>query len=176
MSAKKINISNMISEFNKSELRQSIIPLEMASGWPCIHKVGNVLCITIPYFSRTLTKDRKVALKPIYCSVTVPVMNPKRLLDFTVYPYQRDWDDVDYTEAVGIFPHPALEGITKDEYKHLCEELYSCYDDMVEAVMNNKKYEGEKMQKLFSRLMEPAHYSQYLKINKKFYSFFVKEN
>ncbi len=174
MNDKRVCISDLISEFNKSELRHRIIPMEMASGWPCIHKLGETLCITIPYFLRTVTKERKVAIKSLYCSVTLPVANPKRLMDFTIYPYQRDWDDVNYTDAVGMFPHEALQGITKEEYKDMCESLYGCYDDLTEAVMSGAEYKGEEMQKLFSVLMEPFHYPQYLKINKKFYSYFCK--
>lgn len=174
MKCEKISVRKLISDFNKSELHHKMIPMGMASGWPCIRTMGNTLCITIPYFSRSVAED-KVALNAIYCSVTVPVMNPDRLMDFTIYPYKREWEDVDYENPVGFFPHEALEGLKRTEYKALCDQLYDCYDLMVESVRNQEEFkEQDQMIALFSRLMEPAHFPQYLRINKMFYSVFCR--
>ena len=71
MKKEEISVRKLISDFNKSELHNKIIPVGMASGWPSIKKLGKTLCITIPYFSRTLL-DNKVSLNSIYCSVTFP--------------------------------------------------------------------------------------------------------
>lgn len=172
MNSEMISVRKLISDFHKSELRHKMIPMDMAPGWPCIHRMGKTLCITVPYYSRTLASD-KVVLNPIYCSVTFPVMNPDRLMDFTVYPYKREWGDVDYESPVGAFPHEALQGLKRDEYRKLCAQLYDYYDKMVDAVRKQEPFlEQEEMAALFTRLMEPGHYPQYLRINKKFYSYF----
>lgn len=176
MNNEKILINNLVSTFNHSELRHQIIPMGMASGWPCIHMLGNTLCITIPYFSWSLAEDKKVLLHSIYCSVTVPVMTPNRLMDFTIYPYQRSWDDINHDGPVGTFPHKALEGVKRSEYKEMCRQLYDYYDELVDAIRNNRPFEQEEETKdLFSKLMEPALYPQYLRINKKFYSHFCSK-
>ena len=172
MKNESISVYKLISDFNKSEIYRTAIPMGMMPGWPCVHKMGKTLCITIPYFSRTNSGDHMV-ISSIYCSVTFPVMNPGKLMDFTLYPYKREWEDVDYEHPVGTFPHEALEGLKPAEYKELCAELYGYYDKLVDAIRNQEPFrEEEEMAKLFTRLMEPAHYSQYLRINKKFYSYF----
>lgn len=165
----------LVSDFNRSELRRKAIPHHLFSGWPCIQMVGKTLCITIPYYARSATSER-VALYPIYCSVTFPVTNPDRLMDFTVYPHQRTWSDIDYSAPVGYFKHAALKDVkTKEEYRQLCQELFHYYDEMVLAVMNKKPFtEENKMIELFSKLMEPGQYPQYLRINKKFYAHFCR--
>ena len=165
----------LVADFNRSELRRNMIPHNLFAGWPCIHKVGKMLCITIPYFSRSASAET-VALYPIYCSVTLPIANPDRLLDFTIYPHQRTWSDLDYSQPVGYFKHAALGDVnTKQEYTALCMELYGYFDQMVEAVAQRKPFENEeKMIALFTKLMEPGQYPQYLRINKKFYSHFCR--
>lgn len=169
----KISVKSVVTGFNRSALRKQMIPMDMASGWPCIHRMGKQLCITIPYFSRFLGEGQKVALNSIYCSVTLNLRNPRRLMDFTIYPYHPGWDDVDYSNPVGTFPHKALSGIGGREYRQMCDRLYDYYDKLVAAVMEKVAFEEEQqMIELFSQLMEPAHYPQYLRINKKFYSNF----
>lgn len=162
-----------ISDFNHSDFRRKVIPQELVSGWPCIQMAGKTLCVTIPYYSR-LALQEKTALFPIYCSATFPIGNLNRLMDYTIYPYHKDWQDIDYSKPAGYFKHAALADIeTKEAYQDLCKELYGYFDQMVSAVMNKEPFENEgQMIILFSKLMEPGHYPQYLKINKKFYSCF----
>lgn len=170
-----LSVFELVTQFNHSNFRRSSIPMGLVSGWPCIRQVGKMLAITIPYFSRTPGED-KIAIYPLYCSVTVSLKNIDRVLDFTIYPYQAEWRNIDYTKPTGYFKHEALKEVkTKEEYQALCQQLYGYYDQMVEAITNKKPFvqEGE-MTRLFSILMEPGHYPQYLKINKKFYSYFCR--
>lgn len=175
MEKKQVSIYQLISDFNHSQFRKSVIPMGMVSGWPCIRKIGKTLCVTIPYYARSV-QDSKVALSPLYCSVTVPVGNPDRILDFTIYPHQRSWNDVDYSKPAGYFKHEALKDVeTKAEYQALCRQMYDYYDQMVAAIQARKPFEEEAgMIELFSKLMEPGHYPLYLRINKKFYSYFCR--
>ena len=165
----------LISEFNRSDFRRKTIPQELVSGWPCVQKIGRALCITIPYYARSIETD-KVALFPLYCSVTFPLGNQNRLLDFTVYPYHKEWKDVDYTKPAGYFKHKALEDVkTKGEYQELCKRLYGYYDQMIAAILAKKAFaQEEEMIALFSKMMEPGHYEQYQRINKKFYRYFCR--
>lgn len=174
MENKKILVKELMEQFNKSDFHKKVIPMGMAAGWPCIHKMGKAVCITIPYFNRFMSEE-KVLLNSIYCSVTFPVGNPDKLMDYTIYPYQRGWADVDYENPIGEFPHEALAGMKRKEYKESCEQLYQYYDELLDAVRNRRPFEqAEEMSALFSKLMEPALYPQYLKMNKKFYSYFCK--
>ena len=174
MKNEKISVRELVLEFNKSDFHKKCIPMGMAAGWPCIQKIGKALCVTIPYFSRTMQGD-KVALNSIYCSVTFPVANPDRLMDFTIYPHQRGWEGVDYENPVGYFPHEELAGVNRNEYKEMCDQLYEYYDKMLDAARNSRAFkEEEEMSALFTKLMEPAHYPQYLRINRKFYSYYCK--
>lgn len=175
MNMENFSTYNLISEFNRSEFRRKAIPQNLFSGWPCVHTVGKTLCLTIPYYARSATSE-SIALYPIFCSVTFPVGNPDRLMDFTIYPHQRLWADVDYQKPVGYFKHAALDDVkTKSEYQALCKELYGYYDEMITAVTNRKPFaHEEQMIELFSKLMEPGQYPQYLRLNKKFYSHFCR--
>ncbi|MCH5211614.1 MAG: hypothetical protein J1G06_01225 [Oscillospiraceae bacterium] len=170
-----ISIKKIIKEFNSGEFRRSSIPLEVVSGWPCLSRLGKTLCLTIPYFSRKAV-DKKAALYPIYCSVTIPLGNPEKIVDYTLYPIQKEWKDVDYKKPVGYFKHEALNDVaTKGEYTALRDELYGYIDEMAKSIINGKPFEqAEAASKLFSKLMEPGLYPYYLRINKKFYSFFCE--
>lgn len=169
------SIYDIIVEFNHSELRKKMIPQELVSGWPALVRYGKTLCITIPFYKRVMN-GKKVALYPIYCSVTVPVHNTDRIMDFTIYPYQKEWKEIDYTVPSGFFKHEALKDIkTKSEYRALCDEFYGYFDQMIQAVENKEIFrDEEKMIASLSRLMEPGLYPQYLKVNQKFYSHFCK--
>lgn len=168
-----------IRRFNKSDIRKMLIPMEFASGWPNIKNINGRLCIVIPYFRRNPVGNVHM-LYPIYCSVTVLYKNPERVLDFTNYSTLPEWRGVDYKKPVGKFKHKALEDVkTREEYIALCDELYSYYGKMAEAVLNRQPFlEEHEMRKLFSKLMEPSLYPFYERINKKFYSNFYenKEN
>ena len=174
MEANRISVRELMVQFSKSDFHKKTIPMGMAAGWPCIHRLGKTVCITIPYFSRSI-QEEKVMLNSIYCSVTFPVANPDKIMDYTIYPYQREWMDVDYEHPAGEFPHEALEGVHREEYKELRRQLYQYYDELLDAVRNKRAFaKAEEMSALFSKLMEPALYPQYLKLNRKFYSYFCK--
>ena len=172
---KDIHIYEIINKFNRSDFRKNSIPMGLVSGWPSIRKIGKTIAITLPYFSRVREKD-KIALYPLYCSVTFPVKNIDRILDFTIFPNQESWKNIDYSKPIGYFKHKALSDVnTKEEYEALCQQLYSYYDDMIDDIINGRPFSNEnKMRKLFSKLMEPDHLPQYLKINKKFYGCFCR--
>ena len=170
-----IAFKEKIRAFNKSDIRKKLIPMELASGWPCIKNINGRLCMVIPYFKKTVSGNG-YDLYPVYCSVTVLYQNPERVLDFTIYPTLPEWSGVDYSKPAGKFKHKALEDVqTRDEYISLCDELYGYYDKMTQAVLSKKPFaEEEAMKKLFSKLMEPSLYPYYKKINEKFYSNFYK--
>jgi len=169
--SERISVKQLITDFNRSPLRRALVPDNLYSGWPCLVKRGKCLCITIPYYSR-VNQEKGIALFPLYCSVTIAVRNPKKVFDFTIYPYHKDWKEMDYSKPCGTFKHKALENVkTREEYQSLCDQLYACYDDMLECIQNNAAFEGaDEMRRLFALLMEPSHYPQYLKIGPKFYA------
>ena len=111
----------------------------------------------------------------MYCSVTVPLGNPGRVVDFTVFQYQSDWLDVDYSRPAGFFRHEALASVTRSQYNLMRKKLFSCYDNLIACMLAGCEYQdGGTMAFLFTALMEPGHYEQYLKINKQFYMHFCK--
>ena len=175
---KKINevsVYELLESFKKSSFRTTSIPMELRAGWPCVRLIGKTLCITLPYY-KAERMNGKYKIYPLYSAVTFPVGNPDRIVDYTIFPYQKEWSGVDYTKGVGYFKHEALSDVkTKDEYEALCKELYKYYDEMIKAVSEKKPFEHEaEMSKLFTKLMEPGQYPLYLKLNKKFYSSFCK--
>ncbi len=171
----QMKMKELISRFNHSELRRKLIPVDLASGWPCIRMIDKKLCVVIPYFHKRPVENG-FALYPIYCSVTIMWKNPEKILDFTIYHTQKEWCDVNYSKPVGMFKHKALEDVkTRGEYLGLCDRIFDYYDEMVRAVLNNEPFAEEaEMTDLFSKLMEPSLYPYYEKINKKFYSNFYK--
>ena len=165
----------IIREFNRSTLRNKLIPMELVSGWPCLVVIGGKNCLQIPYYRRVKQKDCYL-LYPVFCSATILVANPERLLDFTIYANQKEWSSISYARPVGRFKHIALNDVhTQEEYNALRARLYDYYDEMLEAVSKNEEFRNEdKMAELFTKLMEPSLYPFYRKINNKFYSNFVK--
>ena len=176
MSQTNSGMYDWITAFNHSDFRKRMIPMEMVSGWPCIRNMGKTLCVTLPFYSRQISGER-IALFPLYCSVTVPLGNRSKLVDFTIYPYQTSWRDVDYSKPIGYFKHSALSDVkTNEEYQSLCRQLYDYYDAMIACVREHKPTfpQESQMQTLFTKLMEPAQYPQYLRINRKFYEYFCR--
>ena len=173
--SERISIKQYITDFNRCPLRRELIPDNLYSGWPCLSRRGKCLCITIPYYARATRKDH-MDLYPLYCSITLAINNPKKVFDFTLYPYEKDWKEIDHTQPCGVFKHPALEQVkTREEYQALCERLFACYDDMLKAITSGVSFDGvDTMRDLFAILMEPSHYPQYLKIQPKFYSHVCK--
>lgn len=168
----KIRIEKLMSEVNRGHFRRSSIPMELASGWPCIHYKGKCLCMTLPYFYRKTTESG-VALYPLYCTVTVPLENAERIMDFTIFPLQRDCGNINFSQPVGSFPHEILRGVTRTEYKQMCNELFSYYDELIVSIKSGNPFTLEdEMAELMSRLMEPSHYEQYQRIDKRFFSRF----
>ncbi len=171
-----ISVKKLIDDFNHSDFRMKSIPQEMVPGWPCLEKIGKTICLTLPFFSRRMEDDGRVALFPIWCSVTVPIGNPDRILDFTIYPMSKKWSDTNYEKPVGYFKHEALKDVTKTEYISMRDELYGYIDEMAKAVYNGVPFKNAKAaSELFKKLMEPGLYPYYLRINQKFYSFFCRE-
>ena len=170
-SIEQFSTKEYINQFNRSALRKALIPDNLYSGWPCVSMRGRCLCITIPYYSRRV-EGEGFALYPLYCSITLAIRNPDRVFDLTVYPFQSDWQEVDYEKPTGFFKHQALDHVkTKQEYEQLCNKLFGYYDLMVRAILEKKPFTyAADMRELFSILMEPGHFLQYLKINTKFYS------
>ena len=167
---KEISVAKTLKTFNSSDFRRKSIPMELGYGWPAIIRCGKMLCITIPYY-RSIRNGTVYDLYPPVCSVTVPLGNPDRILDFTMYPYEKGWQDVDFGKPAGTFKHDALAGVKKEEYGRMKEQLYAYYDEMVQAVSEKKPFEGQKqMTELFAKLMEPGLYPYYVRINQKFYS------
>ena len=170
----EIHIQEIISAVNRGSFRNTSIPAELASGWPCVHYIGKTLCVTIPYFSRALSNDR-VLLYPLYCSVTVPIKNPERIMDFTIYQYHPDWMGINYAHPCGFFRHEALKNVKRSQYKQMCSKLYMYYDIIIAQMLSGMEAIGnEEMVSLFTQLMEPCHFEQYLKINTQFYSRYCK--
>ena len=166
------SVYQLIRSFNRSDFRRKSIPQELVSGWPAIRRLGKTLCVTIPYYARSRAGDR-TGLYPLYCSATVPLGNPDMLMDYTLYPHQRGWQELDWSKTVGTFPHEALQGVGRKEYQDLCARLYDYYDQMVQAILHRRPFGAQaEMSALFCRLMEPGQYPQYLRIDPKFYRFF----
>ena len=170
----EIHIKEIISAVNNGRFRKSSIPTQLASGWPSIHYIGKTLCVTIPYFSRAIKND-KVLLYPLYCSVTVPLGNIERIMDFTVYRYHPDWMGVNYDQPCGYFRHDALKNVTRSQYQQMRTQLFEYYDILIAQMVSGMEIKvNTDMINLFTQLMEPCHFEQYLRINKQFYSNFCK--
>ncbi|MBR1482754.1 MAG: hypothetical protein IJ598_07270 [Ruminococcus sp.] len=170
----KISIYKLMYDFNRSDFRRHSIPQELVSGWPALQQIGKTLCVTIPYYKK-VRGDGKFFLMPLCCSVTVPVLNPSRIMDFTDYTIQPSWSGVNFSKPAGVFKHQALADVTtKQEYSTLCKEFYDCYDNMIEAILNHRPFDDTRLTTLFSKLMEPGLFPYYQRINKKFYTHFCK--
>ena len=171
---RKYNMDALLNRVNHCSFRRSVIPMELAAGWPCLRNVGGMLGVTVPYFARRITSDT-IELYPICCALTVLLDNPDQICDYTVLRYQPDWADVNLKEPCGYFKHEALKGVDRDTYREMCRQLYACYDNMAYCVQQGIPFEkADEMTKLFSVLMEPGLYPYYRKLNKKFYAAFCK--
>lgn len=166
-------------KFDKGMFRKQSIPMECVQGWPAVRKLGNTICLMIPYYRRRILEQKgsaRAELYPIYCSVTFPIGNPNHLYDFTIYRLQKDWKDVEFGKPIGCFDSAKITyAKDSEEYRKLCIELYKHYDGFIDAVKENVGFdEEERMSTLISQLIEPELYPYYERMNKGFYSHFYK--
>lgn len=170
----KKTVFDIVKEFDSSEFRKNSIPMGYAQGWPAVRIYNGTMLLTVPYFRRQIEKER-AALYPIYCSVTFPLSNPTHIMDYTVYPLQKDWYDVDYKNPAGYFEmknNAVFENSA--DYRNQCAKLYGLYSQFCLSAQKKEPFVNyAQMAELMQKLLEPALRPYYLRINSGFYKHFI---
>lgn len=168
--AAPMKLGRFLSLAKQGAVARELIPMGISAGWPILSVRGRQLCVTIPYFRAELKPDDQTLLYPFAHALTLLWPNG-RVVGYSSLRYDKAFADIDFDKPVGTFRHEAIRHLGKAEYVALRDELYGCYDALIEAIYGNRPYEGqERMRDLFGQLMEPGLEPFYRMLGKSFFS------
>ena len=141
-------------------------------GFPILEIRNDRLCITLPYLRYQVTGETdKTLVYPIRYVVTM-VLPEEKPVEYKDLEYDYLFSKVDFKQPMGLFRHEAIKHLNKKEYEELRTELYSCYDKVIDALLNEVEYSEEdeyRMRELLQMLVEPCQLPVYKALNEDFY-------
>lgn len=169
----KIEVQELLNKFKRSNFWLGCrIPMGYTCGFPILEVRNDRLCITFPYLKYQMTGETdKTLVYPIRYVVTM-VLPEEKPVDYKDLAYDDLFRKVDFKQPIGLFRHEAIKHIDKKEYEELRKELYSCYDKVIDALLNDAEYGEEdelRMRELLKMLVEPCQLPVYKALNEDFY-------
>ena len=162
-------IKEFIEMIRKSNTARSLIPMEFISGLPILSIRKGQICVTIPYYRAKLRPEDKTLIYPLAYSITALWLNGT-IVDFKNYNFVPAMKRLDLGKPIGTFRHEAIKHLNKQQYMELKDELFSCYDEYIECIQQQKPFAGmDRMKQLLNLIMEPCQKPMYLILGKKFF-------
>ena len=166
---KLIKIDELIKKVKQSPIAKELIPMEFGSGWPIISIRKGKIAISIPYYKVILCENEKTELYPLYYLITVVLPNYE-IIEFSNLKFDKRFSQVDFSAVAGYFRHEGIMNLNKSEYADEKQKLYDFYDELIFSISNSVTFKNEeKMQELFSRLLEPGLSCFYKMLSNSFY-------
>jgi hypothetical protein len=154
------SITQRLSQhIRKSAAGRAVVPMEATTGLPVPYRHGGRIYAIFPYFVTAATdKKEEVAIFAPVLTLTVD-WQTSRLVEFVDCRYRSQWEGVDYTRPIGTFPHPAVAGMTRDEYAARRQRLLRLYDDIFNAADTGTEPDEKvlsEFSQLFKVILEPS--------------------
>lgn len=169
-----MNIRDILNELKKSKFFMgSHIPLGYTFGYPILQIKNDRLCLLIPFLKYKMTGEKdKTQVYPIRYIMTL-VLPESRPVEFADLALRPEFEKVDFGLPIGYFRHEAIQHLDKYEYAAAKDELYACYDKVIDALLNGSDY-GEqdecRMKELIQMLTEPCQMPIYKALDEDFYN------
>lgn len=171
---KKICVKDILRKLKNDDfLLSSEMPMGYSYGLPILQIVNDRLCMAVPYlkYKATGVPDKNYVF-PIRYVVTLvlPEVKPVEFIDLK---FDELFVKVDFDAPIGLFRHEAVKHLSKKEYKAKRDELFVCYDKVIEALLNEEEYSEEDeshMRELIQMLVEPCLLPIYKVLDEDFYN------
>ena len=170
----KISVKDILRKMKNDDfVLNCLMPMSYTYGLPILQIRNERLCLAIPYLRYKVTGEAdKTLVYPIRYEVTV-ALPEKKPVEFIDLQYDNRFAKIDFSAPIGLFRHEAIKHLNKKEYEAAREELFACYDKVIDALLNGSEYTDEdemRMCELMKMLVEPCLLPIYKALDEDFYN------
>lgn len=170
----KVVVKDILKKMKNNDfVLNCLMPMGYSYGLPILQIRNERLCLAIPYLKYKATGEvDKTLVYPIHYEVTValPVVKPVEFIDLQ---YDERFAKIDFSAPIGYFRHEAIKHLSKKEYEAARDELFACYDKVIDALLNGTDYseaDETRMKELIQMLVEPCTLPIYKALDEDFYN------
>lgn len=155
---------------------RQLIPQEAGVGWPLPLRRDRQVYLILPFFGLApgLPGEPR-ALFPPFASMTFAWANG-RLVEYTDLRFRNPWPEGRWDEQAGLFPHPAVAGLSARQYADQRDELLALYDELFDRLASGAAF-STSFTAEFSRrlrlLVEPELLPFYRSLAPRFFERFL---
>ncbi len=167
----------LIEEVHKMPIYRQLIPLEAQVGWLIPLRRKKRVFVMLPFFSiERIPTSQETRLYPPFAAITLDWSNqvPVEYVDLR---FRHPWSqETDWTQSVGVFPHPAIAQFSIGQYGELRKKLLTMYDHLMETLNKNKALSSDwekEFSFLLRILMEPSLEPYYRTLGQNFFEKFL---
>ncbi|GHH81193.1 hypothetical protein GCM10017771_02450 [Streptomyces capitiformicae] len=165
----------MCREVRRSPVFHRLVPMESGIGWPLPVPVVQDgvprVYVRLPLFVLRPDPAGGADLFPPFATATLD-WSTRRLVEYADLRFKEPQRSrAEWSQPVGRFPHPAVEGLTTDVYRDLRTRLFGLYDELFDELTVGRQPGGgwaEEFGGLLGRLLEPALVPYYRRLAPKF--------
>lgn len=170
----KVSVKNILKKMRTDDFALNCqMPMGYTYGYPVLQIKNERLCLAIPYLKYKATgKVDKTLVFPIRYVITVSLPDA-RPVEFTDLKFDERFAKLDFEAPIGFFRHDAIKNLNKTEYEGKRDELFECYDKVIDMLINGAEYtdaDEAKMTELIKMLVEPCELPIYKALDEDFYS------
>ena len=167
-------LDDALNRIRQSSIYRSLVPMQAGTGWPVPIRRRGKMYLCIPFFGMQHARGgQPVLIYPPFATITVawPSLNPVEYVDLR---WKNVWDEKEYANPAGTFPHPSVSGLKLSEYNNLRQRLMDHYESMLNNTIDESGL--TEFSELISKLIEPCLLRYYRNLFPKFYNFFIPKN
>ena len=128
-------------DIRKTALFRQQVPQEAGVGWPMpFRRQDGPVYVTLLFFSYAL--DPAAGATKIFPPLAVITVDWERwrAVEYLDLRYRHPWPDDQCEKQVGVFPHPAVAGLSVAEYRKLRSEMLGAYDELLEYLVSGTAF------------------------------------
>ena len=166
------SLSDFLRELKSSDFVLGCeMPMGYTPGLPTLLIKNDALIIQIPYLKyQTTGETDKTLVFPVRYVIELTLPDLK-FINYKDLMFDSAYQTIDFSRPIGLFRHDTIKNLNKREYKAKKEELFKCYDEVVDYLLNDGEYtdsDENHFKELFSLMLEPSLYKMYRVLNKDF--------
>lgn len=167
---KDFNTKEFLSELGKNNFVKACgIPFGYSAGFPIVYIENSKMLITVPFLKYKKNKDSNnlFGVIPFEYIITFAITQPKPVpaefkdmikaenQKFSIIPihfenlrYSKKYENVDFGKVIDVFPNEKFKSLSKEESQKISNEIYECYDAMINAGFETGKIKSTDKMKL----------------------------
>jgi hypothetical protein len=167
---------HLAKQLRRGGICRELVPMEAATGWPVPYRHKGGAYAIFPFFGTAGTsKKGEIAIFSPVATITLD-WKTGHPVEYVDCRFRSAWTQVDFARPIGTFPHPAVAGLTKEEYGAKSDALYRLYDQLFDGVAAGGELSPlwlRDFSELFGMLLEPSLETFYRTLAPKFCEQFV---